>query len=417
MHSSYIESLHVRNVRQFGKLNVKFNKGFNFIAGPNGCGKTSVLTCISHCFFHGSLEHSRVDETSEYWVDFTSESSDYRLGVNKNSLSQGGYRKSKIKNWNMPPIDTKRIALIPHAYEGNAAIFCPLFLGANRSVKYKQISGMQREQELQTKRSSYSSNSTRALYGEYQNDIKQWIINRDFIIEKEWAKEERLNWHHLIASLPTIAPFDSNFSYLRTGRDLEPVFSIYGEDCYLEELSSGFQAILSIIANIFEWIEGSRTEGSRNVSKASGTVLIDELDLHLHPEWQFTLRKGLSNIFPNLQFIVTTHSPHLLASAEPGEVIAMQKTTGIKEYNLEPTSHTYSGWNTDQILSEVMGVKSLENKLYESLVNKAFALVESGSPSELETAIAQLMSVAHPSDTIVTVLQANLAAKVATYND
>jgi hypothetical protein len=337
--------------------------------------------------------------------------------MGKYSLTQQDYRKSTIKSWNMPPQEAGRVALVPHDYTNNAAIFCPLFLGANRSVKYKQIAGMQRELELSAKRSSYSSNATRSLHGEHQHDIKQWIVNRDFIIEKEWAKEERENWYHLIASLPTIAPFDSNFSYLKTGRDLEPVFSIYGDECYLEELSSGFQAILSIIANIFEWIEGSRVEGERNVSTATGTVLIDELDLHLHPEWQFTLRKGLSNIFPNLQFIVTTHSPHLLASAEPGEVIAMQKTTGNKEYNLEPTLHTYSGWNTDQILSEVMGVKSLENKLYETLVNKAFDLVESGTPSELKLAISQLMAVAHPSDTIVTVLQANLAAKVATYND
>lgn len=417
MHTSYIESLHAKNIRQFEILNVKFNKKFNFIAGPNGCGKTSILTCISHCFFHGSLEYSRIKDDSEFWADFTSKNVKYRLGLGQGSFKGGEYRKATIKNWGALPQEEGRLTLIAHDTRKNTEIYCPLFLGANRSIAYRQISGMQREVELDQKRHSYYETATQSLHGEFRHDIKQWIVNRDFIIEKEWAAEERKNWNHLIKSLPTIAPFGSDFSYVRTGRTLEPVFSIYGQECHLEELSSGFQAILSIIANIFEWVEGSRPEGERDVSTAAGTVLIDELDLHLHPEWQFTLREGLSNIFPNLQFIVTTHSPHLLASAEPGEVIAMPKTIGNEAYDLQPTSHTYSGWNTDQILQEVMGVRSLENKQYEILVAKAFSLIDIGTPQELEAAMHDLELVAHPSDAIVSVLQAKLAAKVAIYND
>lgn len=418
MPSSYIESLHAKNIRQFATINVKFNKKFNFIAGPNGCGKTSILTCISHCFFYGNLEYSRVNEDTELWTDFTSKDQKYRVGLGQGSFDKKGYRKEGgVKSLNLPPLEADRTSLEAHNPTRNSFIYCPLFLGANRGIKYKQISGMQREPELEQKLTSYIKSSTQSLHGEHSHDIKQWMVNRDFIIEKPWAQEERENWIHLVESLPTIAPFESDFSYVKTGRDLEPVFSIYGEECYLEELSSGFQAILTIIANIFEWIEGSRPEGERNVSTASGTVLIDELDLHLHPEWQFTLRAGLSKIFPNLQFIVTTHSPHLLASAEPGEVIAMPKRHGKEVYDLHPSSNTYSGWSTDQILYEIMGVRSLENKQYEQLTSKAFEAIETGTLQESENAINKLIAVAHPSDTIITVLQAKLAAKVATYND
>ena len=276
---------------------------------------------------------------------------------------------------------------------------------------------MQREQTRDQTLTAYNNSSTQQLHGDHQQDIKQWFINRYFMIDKPWAIEERINWEHMVNSLPKIGPFDSDFSYIRTGKDLEPIFSIYGEECYLEELSSGFQAVLSIIANIFEWVEGSRPDGDRKVTEVSGTVLIDELDLHLHPEWQFTLRNGLEKIFPNIQFIVTTHSPHLLASAQQGEVIVMPKTYGREIYNLEPSSKMYSGWNTDQILSEVMGVRSLDNKQYEQLVSKAFECVENVLILELETTIDNLILVAHPSDTIVMVLQAKLAAMVATKND
>ncbi|MCJ7959621.1 MAG: AAA family ATPase [Pseudomonas sp.] len=417
MQNSYIESLHVKNVRQFSELNVKFNKGFNFIAGPNGCGKTSILACISHCFNYNNILYSRIGEGAEFWTDLTSKDEKLRFGFGTGTFEIKGYRNTSLKSWNHAPSDEGRKTILSHEISKSAEIFCPLFLGANRSIKYKQISGMQREQTRDQTLNAYSNSSTQQLHGDHQQDIKQWFVNRYFMIDKPWAIEERINWEHMVNSLPKIGPFDSDFSYIRTGKDLEPIFSIYGEECYLEELSSGFQAVLSIIANIFEWVEGSRPDGDRKVTEVSGTVLIDELDLHLHPEWQFTLRNGLEKIFPNIQFIVTTHSPHLLASAQQGEVIVMPKTYGREIYNLEPSSKMYSGWNTDQILSEVMGVRSLDNKQYEQLVSKAFECVENGLVLELETAIDNLLLVAHPSDTIVMVLQAKLAAMVATKND
>jgi energy-coupling factor transporter ATP-binding protein EcfA2 len=417
LQNSYIESLHVNNVRQFEELNVEFNENFNFLAGPNGCGKTSVLACISHCFNHSSFQYSRFKENSEFWTDLTLSNEKFRIGMGSGGLDVKGYRSSSVRQWVAPTYEEGRRSLALHEVNKQLKEFCPLFIGANRNLKYKQISGMTREQPLEQKISTYTQGGTQLLYGDREGDIKQWFVNRYFMIDKEWAGEERLNWEHMVNSLPTIGPFDSEFSYVRTGKDLEPVFSIYGEECYLEELSSGFQAVLLIIANIFEWIEGSKADGDRQATKATGTVLIDELDLHLHPEWQFTLRDGLKSIFPNIQFIVTTHSPHLLASAKCGEVIVMPKVCGRDSYNLKPSKLTYSGWNTDQILSEVMGVKSLENKTYAKLISGAFNSIEKHSIEELERVIKELTLVAHPSDTILTVLQAKLAAMVVTHND
>ena len=185
----------------------------------------------------------------------------------------------------------------------------------------------------------------------------------------------------------------------------------------MEELSAGFQAVLSIVANIFEWIEGTRQEGERVASKATGTVLIDELDLHLHPEWQFTLRDGLSNIFPNIQFIVTTHSPHLLSSAKENEVIVMDRGYEQNEFYLKPSAKRYSGWNTDQILSEIMGVISLDNKDYEKLISEAFDKVEEKSVEGLKEAIERLSEIAHPNDSVLIVLNAKYASMVAVSDD
>ncbi|TQP41878.1 AAA family ATPase [Vibrio cholerae] len=416
MAKSHIESLHVKNVRQFKELKVNFNQGFNFLAGPNGCGKTSVLACISHCFHYANLAYSRFDEESEFWTDLDDNGTLYRVGLGKGSINGGAYRQSSVKTWNKPSQDANRTSLAVSEVKDKLKSFCPLFIGANRSIKYKQISGMSREQTLDQKISIYTTNNTKSLYGDWNSDIKQWLVNRYFMIDKEWAIEERENWYHLVNSLPSIGPFDSKFSFVRIGKELEPVFSIYENECHLEELSSGFQAVLSIIANIFEWVEGSREDGERIVKSASGTVLIDELDLHLHPEWQFTIRKSLETIFPNIQFIVTTHSPHLLSSAKEKEVIIMPEN-GSDKYELSPSKSMYSGWNTDQILSEIMGVKSLDSKIYEEYVAMALEKVESNSVPELRLAISNLEKICHPNDSIITVLKARLASMVALQDD
>ncbi|QXA17579.1 AAA family ATPase [Aeromonas sp. FDAARGOS 1403] len=80
MTSSYIEKVHLKKFRQFSLLDVEFNKGFNFIAGPNGCGKTSILAGISHCLNSDSFKYSRFQENAEFWVDIT------HLGQKKESV-------------------------------------------------------------------------------------------------------------------------------------------------------------------------------------------------------------------------------------------------------------------------------------------------------------------------------------------
>jgi hypothetical protein len=331
-------------------------------------------------------------------------------------MLQSDYRKIQMAVWNMPPSTNDRTA----DFAGNLIKrikITPLFIGAQRNLTYQQIQGVQREKAVNATRNEYINNSLPFLYGVNRINIKQWIINRYFMIEKDWASQEKKNWEHFISNLPKIAPFDSDFSYIRTGKDFEPVFSLYGKECYLEELSAGYQAVLSIIIDIMAWVEGCMEEGNRDVQTASGTVCIDEPDIHLHPEWQLTLRQGLVSFFPNLQFIVTTHSPHLLASAGPGEIIRMPKAYTEACYNLAPDEKAYSGWTTDEILADVMEVASLDNKDYERLVAAAMKAFETKDIAALKEAITNLEKVSHPDNTIVTVLRTKLASLELAKND
>jgi energy-coupling factor transporter ATP-binding protein EcfA2 len=404
-----IESLHVKNVRLFTELNIKFNRRFNFLVGPNACGKTSVLVCLAHCFSSSNLEYSRFSEGAEFWTDFSIDAIKYRVGLGKAVINASGYRKTSLKIWLTPPAENDRIS-IPLPQLITKIKETPFIIGAQRNLYYRQIAGIQREKPPEEMLKEYQRNNLRSLYGNKQIDIKQWIINRYYMIDKDWAGQVKKNWEMFISNLPKIAPFGSGFSFIRTGKDFEPVFSLYGKECYLEELSAGYQAVLSIIVDIIAWIENSVEEVNQDIKTASGVVCIDELDVHLHPEWQLSLRQGLTSIFPNLQFIVTTHSPHLMASAGPGEIIRLPKSYAEARYDLEPDIKAYSGWTTDEILTDVMEVESLSNKDSERLVGAAMDALEKKDIQGLRNAIVDLEKISHPDNTIVTVLKTKLAS-------
>lgn len=83
-----------------------------------------------------------------------------------------------------------------------------------------------------------------------------------------------------------------------------------------QELSDGFHVYLSLVADIARRaVILNEQDGGDAPSLVEGVVLIDEIDLHLHPRWQRIVLDGLRKTFPRLQFVVTTHSPQVLSSA------------------------------------------------------------------------------------------------------
>lgn len=403
-----IKSLHVKNSGLFDQLDIKFNSRFNFIVGPNASGKTSIIKNIALALNPGSASEFRFREGSEIWVDFLFHQQLYRVGVGKDWVGKySDYRTAQYRAWNRPPHEDGYISLISNDLEKEHVYFSPLFIGAFRKISYKKINGMTRDELPETKRLKYREKSATLINGNELPDVKQWLINRYFQIEKDWAIYEKKNWEWLLSNFKIIGPTNSSFNFVNIKRDLEPVFSINDRECYLEELSAGYQAILSIIFCIFDWIESTNDKESMLIEKAKGTVIIDELDAHMHPEWQLTIRDSLDILFPNIQFIITTHSPHIIASAKIGELLIIPEHSGI--LNLEPAHRMFSGWNTDQILEEVMGVKSLENKEYNTLIKNALISIEEKDIIRLQSIVSDLKVVSHSSDTIVSALEIKIA--------
>ncbi|WP_309891643.1 AAA family ATPase [Archangium sp.] len=113
-------------------------------------------------------------------------------------------------------------------------------------------------------------------------------------------------------------------------------------------LSDGVRNMLALVADIaYRAAVLNPHLGVRAAEQTPGIVLIDELDLHLHPKWQRRVVEDLRTTFPLVQFVATTHSPFIIQSLRPGELINLEE-----EAPSEPPSQSI-----EDIAEQVMGVE------------------------------------------------------------
>lgn len=123
-----------------------------------------------------------------------------------------------------------------------------------------------------------------------------------------------------------------------------------------QDLGYGYQCMLAWIFD-FSKRMFDRYPLSENPLKEAAVVLIDEIDLHLHPKWQRSLLKDLSEFFPNTQFIVSTHSPLIVQSMKNVNLYVLKRDKDSKSVWVERKENTdWEGWQMEEILGEVMDV-------------------------------------------------------------
>jgi energy-coupling factor transporter ATP-binding protein EcfA2 len=134
----------------------------------------------------------------------------------------------------------------------------------------------------------------------------------------------------------------------------------------LSGLSLGYQTTLAWTTDL-AWRLFREYPKSRDPLAEPAIVIIDEIDLHLHPVWQRTIMEDLSRVFPSTQFIATAHSP-LMVQSEPNANLAVVKRKG-EEVVIENEPHVVESWRVDQILnSELFGLKYSRDKETEELL-------------------------------------------------
>jgi predicted ATP-binding protein involved in virulence len=150
-----------------------------------------------------------------------------------------------------------------------------------------------------------------------------------------------------------------------------------------DTLCDGERVIVALVADIARRACLLNPQLGGDVLKQTpGVVLIDELDLHLHPKWQRELPNGLKAAFPAMQFIATTHSPQILSELSPNEIIL------LKDESAENPEASY-GLTTNHILEEIMETASRPQKIKDTL-SKLFLAIERNSLDEAQEYLGKL---------------------------
>lgn len=189
------------------------------------------------------------------------------------------------------------------------------------------------------------------------SDFQEWLLQLDYSqksgSEKSQKRLEKM--HDLVRS--DLFPGVTDFSFKKDG-DNEHVVVVFSAgkdgDVRFEELGFGYQTTLTWLVDfckrMFELYPNAD-----NPLQEEAVVLVDEIDLHLHPKWQRDLVPTLSKIFPNVQFIVTTHSPHVLQSMEDVNLYVLRRNAESGEIEAERSNVTnFTGWTVEEILGVTM---------------------------------------------------------------
>ena len=145
--------------------------------------------------------------------------------------------------------------------------------------------------------------------------------------------------------------------------ELEILFNVHGIELSLAQLSDGYQTVAALCGDLMHHIrEGVRADPNdplrKNPLDACALILIDEIDIHLHPMWQKELRRFLMDRLPNCQIVATTHSPMVASDAKPGEVICLYQDPETNRIQAQQNKKSLLGLRTDQILTSMFRMET-----------------------------------------------------------
>lgn len=201
--------------------------------------------------------------------------------------------------------------------------------------------------------------STETLFSAYVRllDFQDWLLQLDYSAkhDSEIARRRLQHMRELVKS--DLFPGVKDFCFEKAGENDHVVVKFITEhdgNVRFEDLGFGYQTTLTWLTDFCKRMFELYPD-AENPLHEEAVVLVDEIDLHLHPKWQRDLVPTLSKIFPNVQFIVTTHSPHVLQSMEDVNLYVLRRNAESGEIEAERSNVTnFTGWTVEEILGVTM---------------------------------------------------------------
>jgi predicted ATP-binding protein involved in virulence len=388
-----IEKLELTNFRCFEQQEFEFGQRFNLLVGNNATGKTAILEAITVVlseFLKELPEPARFareiaerDIRHKFYLSGHTLTSELQHPTSINVSTNYGFWEVGFGQGYVPDFSVRRSAQrVSHAVQNGESIQLVLFsyYGTERLW-------------VQSEQTSAKSLSPLSRFAGYQDCLKSASNQKRFL---DWFKTQEFIALQQQRDLPTLEACrdairecvpGSTRVYFDVAYD-QLVVEIEGKCVPFSMLSDGFRNMLAIVADIA--VRCSMLNPQLEAAaprETQGVVLIDELDLHLHPKWQRHVVGDLMRAFPKIQFIATSHSPFIIQSLPTIE--------GVKLINLDDAaSHDVRDQSIEDIAETIQGVELPQrSQRHIDMMHKAekyFAMLKDESKStEAERAAAR----------------------------
>jgi len=412
-----INTLELTNVRGFTYAKLDFQPGFNLIVGINGVGKTTVLESLrivlSHLLPEATVSKNKKDHFDDY--DIQIGKSDLILDVKFKLESKDFSIVFNIQKENIKSKYTDNIRNQTYNVEHTIKIdnYIPLNTIKEENKDYSKIDfysfvkeyKKQRNQPLGIYFSSHRSLMTEEKPSKSQTIGGQSVAFADtlnkkrefairvfadwFIAQEALAEENTVLSQRIVAIKEAIYTFLPDFSELKVIKDLRDennTFSIVknAKTLSFQQLSDGERSILTLVLDIARRLTIANV-GDENPLHGEAVILIDELDLHLHPKWQRSIVKDLERTFPKCQFIATTHSPQIIGEVKPEAITIIDRNIESEVYK----PNVAFGLDSQRILEELLDAPTRNIEIQDE-INKVNNDVDVEKYKEAKAKIAEL---------------------------
>lgn len=411
----YLKRLKLHNFKCFEDLDMEFHDNLTVIVGSNGAGKTTILEgaaiAVSSLFVKmDGLTGRKIDRTQahlkSYSVGSTKDVQEQYPVVVSAIAKDNQFLSGEDIEWTRSlssstgqtlfgaakDITSLGVELQQKVRNGDTKIFLPLFAyyGTGRLWDYhreKQSDVFETNNRLNGYLNCMDGTANIKL-------MMNWFLK--MTVQKYQNQELNLGdipeLEAVYSAMETCYRRITGCDYVKMQYNMgTKALDVAYKDAFgnimrmpINQLSDGYKSTISLVADIAYRMAVLNPQLLGSVcSQTDGIVLIDEVDLHLHPEWQQQILADLTAIFPKVQFIVTTHAPAVISSVEQECVRVLHNN----QIDL-PALETY-GRDTNGILRAVMGVSERQPKTMEQFSN-FYKLIDSGDMEKAEQLLAEL---------------------------
>lgn len=416
-----LQEMELENYRGFKKLKVSFHPELSVIIGANGSGKTTVLDAASIAvgsFLMGfDTTHSRgISKEDAMNISYDMGSTIdlqpqfpviIRANGSINSEALAWERTLTSLGGKTTVIGAKELKELSIAYQervrsGDKNLILPIvsYYGTGRLWAQKKEKKSKEIRQLNSRTLGYldcldAESNEKLMLNWFQNMTLKELQGKSTIPELEAVRKSIIKCYKLITGY-----IDVKVEFNLDTHGIDLVYKETVDESYrrspMKELSDGYKNTLSMIADIAYRMAVLNPALLENViEQTPGVILIDEIDLHLHPKWQQRILGDLKEIFPLVQFIVTTHAPAVIHSVDKKSLLIFNDEGDL----CEPDLPTY-GKDVNAIMREVMNVTERPKDVSEQF-KLLYDLIEEGDLQGAEEILESLVKIVGNQDSEV----------------